>query len=293
LLGAAVEGDGGMSFAKLDSGIVDSTLWMQPHDVLRVWIAMMAKADATGYVRASVPSMAHLCMVPIERLEQVLAILTSPDPYSRTPDDDGRRLRAVEGGWQLVNYLAYRNARDVDAERLRKREWDREHRSSGHARSKQSDSPTQSDAVRRNPTSPTHAEAEAEVEAEKPKQEQASPRGSRLPAGSTLPADWLEWARGERPELDVNLEAAKFADYWHSQAGAKGRKADWKATWRNWIRNSHAPRAGPAGGQQVGKTMQGIMALEGLKRGNRMAAGPDRRGDAEALLPGSGKDSGG
>jgi hypothetical protein len=56
---------------------------------------------------------------------------------------------------------------------------------------------------------------------------------------------------------------------------------------------SGGARAGPAGAQQVGKTMQGIMALEGLKRGNRMAAGPDRRGDAEALLPGSGKDSGG
>lgn len=286
-------GEGGMSFAKLDSGIVDSTLWMQPHDVLRVWIAVLAKADASGYVRASVPSMAHLCMVPIERLEQVLSILTSPDPYSRTPGDDGRRLRAVEGGWQIVNYLTYRNARDADAERARKREWDREHRASGHARSKGSDSPTQSDKVRRSPNSPTHAEAEAEVEAEKPKQEQASPRGSRLPISWALPADWREWASAERPDLDVDLEAAKFADYWHSQAGAKGRKADWQATWRNWVRNSHAARAGPPARQQVGKTMQGIMALEGLKRGNRVAAGPNRGGDAEAVLPRLGKDPGG
>lgn len=157
------------SFAKLDSGIVDSTLWMQPHDVLRVWVAMLAKADASGYVRASVPSMAHLCMVPIERLETILKILVSPDPYSRTPDDDGRRIREVDGGWELINYLAYRNSRDTSTQRERKREWDRKNRPSGHARAKKSDdspttvrdSPTQSDPVLR---SPTQAEAEAEAE---------------------------------------------------------------------------------------------------------------------------------
>lgn len=160
------------SFAKLDSGIVDSTLWMQPHDVLRVWIAMLAKADASGYVRASVPAMAHLCMVPIERLEQVLSILMSPDPYSRTDVDEGRRLRVVAGGWQIVNYLAYRNSRDTEADKARKREWDRKNRPSGHSRSKASDdSPTRSDAVRQEPTGPTQAEAEAEAE-----QQRISPR---------------------------------------------------------------------------------------------------------------------
>lgn len=98
----------GMSFAKLDGGIVDSTLWMQPHDVLRVWIAMLAKCDNVGVIRASVPAFAHLCMVPIERLELILAILTSPDPYSRTPDNDGRRLEVIDGGWLIVNYVKYR-----------------------------------------------------------------------------------------------------------------------------------------------------------------------------------------
>jgi hypothetical protein len=124
------------SFTKLDSRIVDSTVWMQPHDALRVWIAMLAKTDATGYVRASVPAMAHLCLVPIERLEEILSAFTSPDPYSRTPADEGRRLRAVEGGWVIVNYPAYRNSRDTENDKATKREWDRQHRPSGHARSR-------------------------------------------------------------------------------------------------------------------------------------------------------------
>lgn len=46
----------------------------------------------------------------------------------------------------------------------------------------------------------------------------------------------------------VKVEAEKFADYWHGVAGAKGRKADWPATWRNWCRN-----AKPAATQRNGK----------------------------------------
>lgn len=172
------------SFTKLDSRIVDSTVWMQPHDALRVWIAMLAKTDATGYVRASVPAMAHLCLVPIERLEEILSAFTSPDPYSRTPTDEGRRLRAVEGGWVIVNYPAYRNSRDTENDKATKREWDRQHRPSGHARSKSAGRthgpkqsvispkqsvvspkrPRQSDPVRRGPP---QAEAEAEANIEK------------------------------------------------------------------------------------------------------------------------------
>ncbi len=171
-----------ISFAKLDGGIVDSTLWMQPHDVLRVWIAMLAKANRTGYVRASVPAMAHLCMVPIERLEQILAILTAPDPYSRTREDEGRRLRASEGGWQIVNYLAYRNARDEETRREQQREWDRANRPSGHARQGKAvrQSPTKSDTSDKDRSDPTQAEAEAEAEAEK-EQKPFAPSDARTP----------------------------------------------------------------------------------------------------------------
>ena len=65
----------------------------------------------------------------------------------------------------------------------------------------------------------------------------ASPNGSRLPADWELPDDWKAWALQERPDLAPESTAARFSDYWHGVAGAKGRKADWQATWRNWVRN--------------------------------------------------------
>ena len=84
-------------------------------------------------------------------------------------------------------------------------------------------------------------------------------REERAPAGTRLPPDWqpsaedLAFTRSERPELDHAVEAEKFRDYWHGTAGAKGRKADWPATWRNWIRRAEAPRPG-AGGPVAGST---------------------------------------
>lgn len=66
---------------------------------------------------------------------------------------------------------------------------------------------------------------------------QKTKSGSRLPAGWVLPDDWADWARKERPDLHPAQQAERFADYWHGIPGAKGRKTDWLATWRNWIRN--------------------------------------------------------
>lgn len=68
--------------------------------------------------------------------------------------------------------------------------------------------------------------------------------GTRLAAEFIVPDDWRAWARAERhwAEADVATEAAAFVDYWHAKPGKDGRKADWAATWRNWVRNSR--RAG-------------------------------------------------
>lgn len=116
-----------------------------------------------------------------------------------------------------------------------------------------------------------------------------SPNGSRLPPDWTLPGDWRAWAEQERPDVDVIRESRVFADYWASQAGAKGRKADWQATWRNWIRRADGrARGSPNGQQPMGKQAQGLMALEAMKSGNRMAEGRTAGGASTDLLLGPG-----
>lgn len=78
-------------------------------------------------------------------------------------------------------------------------------------------------------------------------------KGTRLSKDWVLPKRWGEWALQERQDLtaeDVRREAACFADHWHGKAGADARKADWEATWRNWIRRVDRRKA--AGAAQAG-----------------------------------------
>ena len=72
----------------------------------------------------------------------------------------------------------------------------------------------------------------------------SSERGSRLPENWTLPEDWASEAYQYRTPNgeyltaeEISHEADKFRDHWIAQGGSRGVKVDWRATWRNWIRN--------------------------------------------------------
>lgn len=96
----------------------------------------------------------------------------------------------------------------------------------------------------------TGTETETEIQKTKSLERTAraqTTRGSRLPADWTLPPEWRAWARTEHPAINPDLEAAKFRDYWHARTGSAATKADWQATWRNWVRNAKPNGAGPQG----------------------------------------------
>jgi uncharacterized protein YdaU (DUF1376 family) len=50
----------------------------------------------------------------------------------------------------------------------------------------------------------------------------------------TMPEKYEDFIREERPDLDPLQTYYKFCDYW---LGNGETKADWLATWRNWVRN--------------------------------------------------------
>lgn len=84
---------------------------------------------------------------------------------------------------------------------------------------------------------PSQPEPEPDIEKREAKASAKNTRGSRLSAEWFLPSEWGEWALYEGlGRGDILAEADKFKDYWIGAAGARGIKADWLATWRNWIR---------------------------------------------------------
>jgi hypothetical protein len=70
--------------------------------------------------------------------------------------------------------------------------------------------------------------------------EPASAGRTRGDRGERLPDRWApddaDRTFATQCGVDPDLTAERFRDYWRAQPGAKGRKSDWPATWRNWCR---------------------------------------------------------
>lgn len=114
-----------MAYVKLDTSILDSSIWCESSDTCKVWITMLAMADQDGLVASTAPGIARRAGLSLETTRQALEILESPDPESKTPDNEGRRIERISGGYTLLNYCLYRKKDHTNAER-QKRHRDRE-----------------------------------------------------------------------------------------------------------------------------------------------------------------------
>ena len=89
-------------------------------------------------------------------------------------------------------------------------------------------------------------------------------RAERADRGARLPADWAptEDDRGFAASLGVAVEreAASFRDYWHAKPGADGRKTNWSATWRNWVRRTSERKQGNGTGSRS-QSRNGFLAI--------------------------------
>lgn len=135
-----------MSYAKLFSSILSSTIWLEDHHIVRVWIALLAMKDQDGIVEASIPGLAHQARVTVAEAEEALQKFLSPDPYSRTPEHEGRRIAPVDGGWIVLNHEKYR-MKEAAEERRQKE-------AARSARRRAEQKPTAGDRARPDPSGP-------------------------------------------------------------------------------------------------------------------------------------------
>ena len=120
------------TYVPLFQDILTSSIWAHPDlEVRLAWIFFMAKADEEGFVSGTVPGLAQQAHVSADGMRRAIAAFESPDPDSRSPDHDGRRLERVPRGWRVINIVAMRDRAKAEAERARKRRWAQEHRARG------------------------------------------------------------------------------------------------------------------------------------------------------------------
>jgi len=197
-------------FTKLVPEIVLSSIWNESPEVRCVWIAMLATKDENGYVRGNAASLARIANVSLESAKEAIEKFQLPDPESNTPDNDGRRIQAVPGGWFVLNHALYRGKDYREYEAERKREYRRKHPLSGTCPGQVPDS---------------SASASASVSAKKDRV-QGKGKGKREAvsddAGKLTPDNFQERAKAANGcrLTDDQLEA--FCAYW-TERNARGR----------------------------------------------------------------------
>jgi len=111
-------------YVKLFESIYSGTLRGRPYELL-VFINLLAHADREGVVDIHQLVIAQETGLDMGLVCQALAILEAPDEMSRTPDSEGRRITRLDDhrdwGWQITNYVHYRQIRDADTRREQNR----------------------------------------------------------------------------------------------------------------------------------------------------------------------------
>lgn len=243
------------TYTKLFRSIAASTIVSEPLATRWLWVTMLSQADKAGKVYASVPGLARMANITLAECEAGLQCFLSPDAYSRTADNEGRRIEAFDGGWRLLNHGKYDAMRNEAERREKKREWDRQNRPSGHQRAKaagsdsqdgtrQSDSsPPQSDETRQSgPISHISSLKEQEQGAQKPARQ---PRGKRfsewivsLDGEMAVPADDPVYRWGDQtgiPDDFLELAWLAFEDRYRQEPK---RYDDWRKVFRNAVKGN-------------------------------------------------------
>ncbi len=211
-----------MPFIKLDTRILDSSLWVRPID-RDLFITALLKCeprellqpeaqleirtlDTTGwcvpagwygFVRAAAPGLAHAAVVPEEAAIEAFERLGSPEQSSASPEYDGRRLIRVSGGFIVLNYMKYRDFDYGSRDRQRRlRERAKAQREVAREASRVTTVTSRRDV--------TQADADADADAEK-----YNSKSKNLPAQPIKPA-----RRRREPDPRHMLFKAKIGEYW-------------------------------------------------------------------------------
>lgn len=56
----------------------------------------------------TIPGLARIGNIQIDKAANAIEVLLAPDKYSTTPDNEGRRIERVEGGFRILNWAIYR-----------------------------------------------------------------------------------------------------------------------------------------------------------------------------------------
>lgn len=224
-------------YTPIFSTMLEGTLYGRwPHT--GIWACLLSQMSREGVIDKTPQCLASAIGVPVDVLTACINDFMQPDLDSRTPDNDGRRLELIDPtrswGWRVLNAQKYR-------EKARKKTYDADRTASGADAERKRQEREKEGAKENVPTPPAKSRRGPLSDSNSDNKSQITPpraaRTSRLPDDFVLTSERKLVAEAET--LPADRTFAKFCDYWRSVGGAKARKIDWDATWRNWCRIEH------------------------------------------------------
>jgi hypothetical protein len=105
-------------YNKLFTKILDSSIWLEDAPTRIVWITLIAAMDQDGYAHFSaLENLAIRARVSVEQAQKAIECFTAPDPNSGNPDNEGRRVERVPGGFFILNAEHHRQMMNRTIER--------------------------------------------------------------------------------------------------------------------------------------------------------------------------------
>jgi hypothetical protein len=212
---------------------VNSSLWNERDDVRLLFITLLAVCDREGYVYGSRQGLERLANITYSEDESdPWHVLMSPDPDSsdrlRNPENEGRRIEEVPGGFRLLNFGYYRGLRNDDDRREQNRRAQEKRRGKPKSAGVSQGQPASAGVSQDKPISEAEAEAEAEERGTVP-----APSAPRVRKGFEKPSY-------EEVVAYAGEGGAKYVERFYAYYVANGWKVgrnpmkSWKAAFAGW-----------------------------------------------------------
>lgn len=102
-------------YTKIYPQMFEGSLVKSGYKAVITFQQMLILADKIGVIDRTPEAISRITTIPLDIILEGIAALEEPDPESRSPDEEGRRIVRLSPnrtwGWRIVNYEHYRNLR--------------------------------------------------------------------------------------------------------------------------------------------------------------------------------------
>jgi len=207
-------------YGKLFESIYDGTL-VEDWQALITFQQMIILCDSDGTLDMTPSAISRRTGIPINHIKYGIEILEKPDPESRTPNENGKRIKRIDEhrdwGWVIINHKKYRDLKTSADRREYMRRYMREKR--------------KAELTKTNKSLPVnnviHTDANADTNTNTQDQKKRA-----SPFVPPTEDDVFEYCQQRNNKVDPE----SFIDHYEANGWMRGKTKikDWKACVRTW-----------------------------------------------------------